>query len=261
MSARLRLLAATDLSLDAARVADRAAAIAAASEGSLELVHVTRYSDLDPFEGLVRAMPRHTCDLARQEAEAMLDALAAALCRRHGIAVATCMADGSLLPAINERAARSAADLVVVGAGGSGGPGAAVSASATQRLVDGLASPVLVVGRQPAAGYRRMLVAVDRPTEPVESLQLASQLAPGAELVVQGMRARSVLEQEARHACDLVVLLRQDAGPLERALPAPVMRWLLTGAGPDVLIVHAPHVRRVGAEAQAAPPAWTRNAH
>lgn len=270
MLACRRVLAATDLSAGAARAVDRAAAIAAASQGALDLVHVARYSGQDALDGLVRGMPRHTSDLIRQEAQGTLDELAATVGESHGVTASTCVAAGPLLPAIDARAAAFAADLVVVGAGSSGRGGWA-STSTAERLAGHLAPPVLVVRREAGAGYRRVLVGVDLVQPSLESLELAGRIAPGAEMVVAhagGVRgdaarvpaianttpaqprslvapvltqpAQWILHCQARRACDLVVLLRQPADSIERVLLQSVAWRILVHGGADVLVVRTP---------------------
>lgn len=271
MLACSRLLAATDLSAGAARAVDRAAAIAAANQGALDLVHVARYSGEDALDGLVRGMPRHTSDLIRQEAQDTLDVLAVTVGDSRGVAATTCVAVGPLLSTIAARAAAVAADLVVVGAGSSGRGGWA-STSTAERLAGHLAPPVLVVRRDANAGYRRVLVGVDLVQPSLEALELASRVAPDAELVVahtgRALRedapriaagagalqpqprgvlapvpvqpAQWILQCQARRACDLVVLLRQPADSIERVLLQSVAWRILVHGGADVLVARTP---------------------
>lgn len=179
-----RLLAATDLSAPARHAAERAAAMARATGAALDLVHVAAFSRLDELRRLVSTLPPDLSERMREQAKMLLDALAGTLRERYGIAVRTQVATGPLLPAIEDAASESAADLLVLGGRGTSMLRHMVLGSTAERLVSNFSRPLLVVKRMPAADYRRVLVPVDFSHASLPALHLARAVAPGALLVV-----------------------------------------------------------------------------
>lgn len=170
------ILAATDFSDDAARAAERAALVAAATGASkLVLLHVLDRSWLDALRERFHADPALGERLAG-EARHRLDAAAAALAPRAGLALAPRVESGGVVDAI--LAAAAGADLLVVGAKGVHPMRDFAIGSTAQRLLRRAGKPVLVVKRAPRGGYRRVLVAVDFSPDSARALDWGQAVAP-----------------------------------------------------------------------------------
>jgi nucleotide-binding universal stress UspA family protein len=178
-----RLLAATDFSAAARHAAERAARVARATGAGLDLVHVGEFSRVDELRRLVSALPPDVAERMREQAQMLLDALAATLRERHGVAARTHLATGSLLTAIEETAGAVQADLLVLGARGASMLRHLLLGSTAHRLVSGFGRPMLVVKHAPAADYGRVLVPMDLSETSVAALRLARAVAPDARLV------------------------------------------------------------------------------
>jgi len=180
----LRLLAATDLSAAARHAAERAASVAQATRSTLDLVHVAPFSQLDELKRLVHGLPDDVAERMRQQAQILLDSLAATLKEQYGVTAATHVAQGPLLKAMHDTASAAAADLLVLGARGASLLRRLALGSTAERLVGSFGRPMLVVKRAPAAPYRRVLVPVDFSHASLPALRLAHDVAPQALLVV-----------------------------------------------------------------------------
>lgn len=288
-----RLLAATDFSAAARHAAERAARVARATGAGVDLVHVGNFSRANELRRLVSELPPDLLERMREQAQMLLDALAATLSERYGVAPRTCVSTGSLLKAIEEAASTSNADLLVLGARGASMLRQLLLGSTAERLVSSFSRPILVVKRAPTTDYGRVLVPVDLSDSSLPALQLARAVAPDAVLVVMhayetpfegklivagveeehlreyreracaeaqhrmvalceqaGMRngsvlqvlvhgaaARSILEQEEEHDCDLIVLGRQGQSRVDDLLLGSVSRRVLAEADVDVLVL------------------------
>ena len=178
-----RLLAATDLSAPARHAVQRAALVAQATGARLDLVHVSAFSRLDELRRLVADIPADVDERMREQTHMLLDALAATVQERHGVAATTHVVDGPLPKAISDVAASVDADVLVLGSRGSSMLRHLVLGSTAARLLDGFSRPMLVVKRAAAAPYRCVLVPVDFSESSLPALRLARAVAPGARLV------------------------------------------------------------------------------
>ena len=126
-----------------------------------------------------------------------------------------------------EAARAAGADLIVVGATGSGPFAAELLGSTADRVLRKATCPVLVVRGEPRVPPRRVLAPVDLSPLSADSfrcgMQLLAQLANSGEIEVRAVFALSFLEmaaqrQEAAGDLPLALIERQSAGELERFL-------------------------------------------
>lgn len=177
MSASDLVLAATDLSAPAQQAADRAARVAALSGAGLVLLHALPRRALDD---LVAWLGHGVPEQVAQEALGQLQALAAELRARRGVAVQTQLAQGDVLDALPRAAEALDAALVVLGARGAGVLHRLVVGTTAERLLRRMTRPLLVVRTLPHGPYRRALLALDFSPWSAEVLTLARRVAPSA---------------------------------------------------------------------------------
>jgi nucleotide-binding universal stress UspA family protein len=174
------ILAATDFSDDAARAAERAALLAAATGASqLVLLHVLDRSWLDALRERFHADPALGERLVA-EASGRLDALASALAPRAGLTPTARVETGGVADGV--LAAAATADLLVLGAKGVHPMRDLAIGSTAHRLLRRVGTPVLVVKRSPRGQYRRLLVAVDFSPHSARALAWGRVVAPRAPL-------------------------------------------------------------------------------
>lgn len=178
------LLAATDLSAPARHAAERAAWVARDTGATLDLVHVVPLSPLQHLRRLAVPLPPELPQQLLDEADAALQALAAALQQQHGVGAGMHVAAGPLLDEIGRVVAASSASLVVLGARGSSFIRHLLLGSTAERLVSKTTRPMLIVKRSPDTSYRNVLVPVDFSAASLPALQCARAVAPNARLVV-----------------------------------------------------------------------------
>ncbi|WP_128002102.1 universal stress protein [Piscinibacter defluvii] len=183
MSALHAIVAATDLSTPAADAAERAALLAQAAGARLTLVHALSTSALEELRRGLEGGDAAAATL-QDDARARLHEQAAALARRHGLAVDAELALGNPVEAVGHAAERTGADLVVTGTRGAGLLRGVVIGSTAERIAARSARPALMVRRAPAQAYRRVLVALDFSPCSAALLALAARVAPAAELVL-----------------------------------------------------------------------------
>src|SRR3990167_3614195 len=177
------LLVATDFSEPSRLAVDRAARLAGAAGAHLRPGHAGSGSAPAPLGqllGLDTAVEERLIEQAHQS----LDSLAAELRAVYGVAVDTNLLQGAVLEQITQAADRSAADLVVVGARGSGVFRHFLLGSTAERLLRKSVHPMLVVKKAPLEAYRRVLVPVDFSAWSAPLIELARSVAPGAHLVL-----------------------------------------------------------------------------
>lgn len=265
-----QIVAATDLSDASLPAVDRAFLVAAGTGARLTLLHALGLDALGSLQALVggdetAALARELTDRQREA----LAALAAEPARHHGVTAGVRVEAGSAMSAITDYADGADADLIVVGAHGSGFVHRFVFGSTASRLVRRSRRPVLVV-RTPCRGpYRRVLVAVDFSPASARALRLAREVAPGAHMVLvnivelpvesllsySGVRSamidlyRSQARQSARERlAELAAtagLAPEDFTPLaEEGEPATRLLALQETHGADLMVMgkHGTHV-------------------
>ena len=184
MTALATLLVATDLSAPSRHAAQRAAFLARASNARLELVHVLEASALDELRRLFGADGDAMQARIRAEADESVAQLAAEINSASGTNAACEILEGSALEAITARAESLAADLLVVGARGTGFMRHWLLGATAERLLRKTQRPILVVKQAPHDAYRSVLVAVDFSPWSLGAVRLALAVAPRARLAL-----------------------------------------------------------------------------
>lgn len=184
MTAPTMLLVATDLSAPARHAAQRAALLARASGAQLALVHVLEADALDELRRLFGADGEAMQARIRAEARESMSKLAAEIHDASGASAASEVLEGKALDAITARAASLAADLLVVGARGTGFMRHWLLGATAERLLRKTERPVLVVKQAPHEAYRSVLIAVDFSPWSLGAIRLALAVAPRARLAV-----------------------------------------------------------------------------
>lgn len=177
------LLAAVDESGTARHAAERAALLAAAHRAELHLLQVLPHpllEELRQWLGDAHEVHRHL----RQATADRLGRLAGDLQTLAGRPVHAEVRDGALLPSIDAAAEAASADLLVLGARGSGVLSRLALGSTAERMLRRSTRPMLVVRQKPRAAYQRLLVAVDFSAWSAPTVQLAHLLAPAARLTL-----------------------------------------------------------------------------
>jgi len=176
-----RILAATDFSVRAGRAVSRAAELARELGASLELFNVVDSGGLSAVTRLLSGGPADMLSRLTRAAEEQLARECAAVQARHGVQPAGRVVQGEAGEAIGA-AGREGADLTVVGAHGEHFIRDLFVGATAQRLLADCSGPVLLVKKDAAQAYRRVVVATDFSTPAAQALSLASELAPAAEL-------------------------------------------------------------------------------
>ena len=172
------ILAATDFSTDARRAAERAAMICATAGLSRGAVlHVLESSWLDTLK---RFSLRADLDQSMANASRALDEWVATLRERSGITLEPQVRVGKVLNTILEAATDF--DLLALGARGNHPLRDFAVGTTAERLLRQTHKPILVVRREAAAPYQRVLVAVDFSPHSRRALAWGTALAPQGEI-------------------------------------------------------------------------------
>ena len=178
------VLAATDLSALARHAVARAGLISAETGARLSLQHVV---NVGAFEALRHLLDTESDDLQqrlRDEVRDEVQALAAEMAQRHGVAPDVHLVVGSVLGEINDHADAIGADLLVMGARGAGFVRELLIGSTTERVLRKSRRSLLVVKQMPHETYRRVLLPVDFSARSLEALRFAQAVAPQAEILL-----------------------------------------------------------------------------
>jgi nucleotide-binding universal stress UspA family protein len=207
MSALTSILAATDFSAPARHAADRAARVAHETGAALTLMHTLPGQPLSELRQWLGAQPPAEQQLlaqAREQLQTLADELAAT---RH-VSVHAHLACGTVLDEIGHQAQALNADLLVLGARGTGFLRRLALGSTSERLMRRTSRPLLVVRQTAHEPYRRVLVALDFSPWSAQSIALARRVAPHARLVL--LSAFQVPFEEKLHFAGV------DAATIER---------------------------------------------
>lgn len=178
------ILAATDLSAVARHAAMRAALTAGGREARLSLQHVVSVGAMDSLRQLFSATQAEVQSRLMDEVRDDLHRLAADLAARHGVAPELQLSVGPVLAEIASHADVVDADLLVMGARGAGFMRELLVGSTTERVLRKTRRPLLVVKQMAHEAYRRVLVPVDFSPRALAALQLATVVAPQADIVL-----------------------------------------------------------------------------
>lgn len=177
------ILIATDLSGPARQAADRAGRLARHTGAHLRLVHALSAGVAAQLQQLLGVDTALEAALQAQTAQE-LQALAAALAADHQIKVEPHLLQGSVVLEINREADAMGADLVVIGARGTGFMRRLMYGSTAERLLRKSTRPMLVVKQRAHEPYQRVLVALDCSPWSQPLITLAQRIAPRAHLVL-----------------------------------------------------------------------------
>ncbi len=183
MSELNNIVIATDLSGPARQAADRAARLARSTGAQLRLVHALSASvaaQLQQLLGGETALEAALIAQTRQE----LTALAGALAGEYQINIEPALVQGAVVEEISREADAMHADLVVIGARGTGFMRRLMYGSTAERLLRKSTRPMLVVKQRAHEPYQRVLVALDNSAWAKPLITLARRIAPRAHLVL-----------------------------------------------------------------------------
>ncbi len=177
------LLAATDFSAPSRHAAMRAALLAQASGARLELLHVLQGSALDQLRQTLGQQAETVLARLETDAKEKLLRLAAIVGEPHGLSPGVHLTSGPVLQAIAGKADLLDADLLVLGARGTGFMHHLLGSTA-ERMLRLTQRPMLVVKQTPHERYRRVLLSLDfSPYSPCV-VALARATAPDAQFVL-----------------------------------------------------------------------------
>lgn len=184
MSRMQHIMAATDLSAPARHAVMRAAMLAAETGAQLALTHVVNVGMMETLRRLLGQSGETLASHLVEEAGSGLGQLAASLERRYAVKADEHVASGAVVPEIVAYAERHDADLMVLGARGTGFVRDLLIGSTTERVLKKGTRPMLVVKQMPHEPYRRILVPVDFSARSLAAIQLAHAVAPMADLIL-----------------------------------------------------------------------------
>jgi nucleotide-binding universal stress UspA family protein len=174
------ILVATDFSNDARHAAKRTAMICAATGVSRAVaLHVIESTWLNSLKDSLN-VPTQVDRSMEVDALRSLEELVVAARIQSGYLLDPKMCVGTVVDTILE--AVEGFDLLVLGARGKHSPRNLSVGTTVERLVRQVQNPVLMVRRDAATAYRRVLVAVDLSTHSHTALTYAREAAPGAEI-------------------------------------------------------------------------------
>ena len=212
------LVAPTDLSALARHAVMRASLLAAELGARLSLQHVVNSGALDALRHLLDADAAGLQEKLLGEVRGEVEALAAEMHKRHGVTPELHVAVGGVLAEIVAHAEAIDADLMVMGARGTGFMRELLIGSTTERVLRKSVRPMLVVKQIAHEAYRRVLVPVDFSPRALDALAFAQRVAPQAEFVLlhafevpfEGKLRYAGVEEQALSA--LRVNARREAG-------------------------------------------------
>lgn len=235
------IVAAFDLSPLARRVADRARLIAEEVGADLDLVHIAETPDMPLSEEMLERLylRRHS------QAEELFAWINSRSARRVDLKLLRGRV-GTELARLSKKA-----DLMVMGT--SSIDASRIGPRATRLARKGHA-PVLAVRRQPRVPYRRVLAAVDLSEASRTAVDLAFQIAPGAEVtavVALPSNAEQLLADAGLSRTELAKLRASRLAELEELGAAFVAGWdgvtIKVGDGPPNAVI-AEEARRRNAD-------------
>lgn len=178
------LLAATDLSATSLHAVDRGFLIAKETGARLTVIHALGLTALAPLRELLAQKVSTLTEQVTHEARDVLQRVMADPARNQGVSAELELAQGLAISVIPDHAARTQADLILLGAHGKGFLQRVLLGSTASRVLRKSRCPVLVVKEPARYGYERMLVAVDFPSASLPALCAARSLAPRAGIVL-----------------------------------------------------------------------------
>ena len=184
MNSLRTLLSATDLSAPSRYTAHRAAMLAQQNEAKLELVHALEKNELDELLRLLSENGEEWQERIRSQALESLSQLADNISEQFGIRAGCHLVEGKVLESIAAQVDALNANLLIVGARGTGFIREQLLGATADRLLRIAQCPVLTVKQPPRKPYQNVLVPVDFSPWSLSAFRLALEVAPKAELTL-----------------------------------------------------------------------------
>jgi CPA2 family monovalent cation:H+ antiporter-2 len=178
------ILAATDLSNSSIHAVERGFLIAKETGSNFIVAHALDLDALSSLRSLlgenITALEQKVLDDAREQ----LLELVSDPQRNQGVTASLQLERGLATTAIPEKAEAIGADLILVGAHGSGFLQRILLGSTASRLLRKSKCPVLVVKQAPHDTYKRVLVAVDFSPSSENAIRMVREVAPAADILL-----------------------------------------------------------------------------
>jgi nucleotide-binding universal stress UspA family protein len=184
MNSLRTLLSATDLSAPAHHTVQRAAMLAQQNEAKLELVHALEKNELDELLRLLSENGEEWQERIRSQARESLSQLADNISEQFGIRAGCHLVEGKVLESIAAQVDALNANLLIIGARGTGFIREQLLGATADRLLRIAQCPVLTVKQPPRKPYQNVLVPIDFSPWSLSALRLALEVAPKAELTL-----------------------------------------------------------------------------
>lgn len=184
MSKIAHILAATDLSASSLEAVDRSLLLAATLDARCTVLHALGVDALAPLLALLGDQADIVSARLIEQARADLSQAVAESAQLRGLNPALQVAPGLASDAIPRGVEALGVDLVVAGAHGSGFLQRMLLGSTASQLLRKSRHPVLIVKQEPRHAYRRVLVPIDFSAASRRCVELAREVAPGADLLL-----------------------------------------------------------------------------
>lgn len=184
MSEIRHILAATDLSGSSLQAVDRGFQLASELQAQYTVMHALGLEALAPLHALLGTRADEVSERLLAQTRLELEQAVADATHRHGLATSLQVEAGLAGDVVTTWAESHEVGLVVVGAHGSGFLQRMLLGSTASRLLRKSRTPVLVVKQEPRGSYRRALVPLDFSPCSLQSIRLARQVAPQADLLL-----------------------------------------------------------------------------
>lgn len=178
------ILSATDLSASSLEAVDRGFLLAAEHGARHTVLHALGLDALAPLRALLGGQAAAVSARLVEQAQAELTQAVAESAQAHGLQPQLVVEEGAVTDVLPRSATARGADLLLVGAHGSGFLQRMLLGSTTSQLLRKSRQPVLVVKQEPRHAYRRALVPVDFSAASRACVELARTVAPQADLLL-----------------------------------------------------------------------------
>lgn len=178
------LLSATDLSEPSRHTAERAAMLAQQIGAKLELVHTLDKNELNELLRLLSEKGEGLQERIRSQARESLSQLASNINEQFGIRAGCHVVEGKVLETIAAQVDALNANLLIVGARGTGFMRDQLLGATAERLQRITQCPVLTVKQPPLKPYQNVIVPIDFSPWSLSALRLALEVAPKSELIL-----------------------------------------------------------------------------
>ncbi|MFZ5567079.1 MAG: universal stress protein [Pseudomonadota bacterium] len=178
------ILSATDLSASSLEAVDRGFLLAAEHGARHTVLHALGLDALAPLRALLGGQAAGVSARLIEQAQAELTQAVAESAQAHGLQPQLVVEEGAVTDVLPRSATARGADLLLVGAHGSGFLQRMLLGSTTSQLLRKSRQPVLVVKQEPRHAYRRALVPVDFSAASRACVELARTVAPQADLLL-----------------------------------------------------------------------------